>query len=100
MRTTPKQTNLQAVSSGGHNSCTPIEVPRRQAHDVLPEYDIGLRKTFEKPVVNHGLSALCRLLPWLKHWHQRSMPLSRLLENSEVAPIKQATCMPVPQAGA
>ena len=74
MRTTPKQTNLQAVSSGGHNSCTPIEVPGWQAHDVLPEYDIGLRKSFEEPIVNHGLSALCRLLPWLKDWHQRSMP--------------------------
>jgi hypothetical protein len=73
MRTTPKQTNLQAVSSGGHNSCAPIEVPRWQARHVLPEYDIGLRKPFEERVVNHGLSALCRLLPWLKDWHQRSL---------------------------
>src|SRR5579864_1527891 len=53
---------------------TPIEVPRRQAHDVLPEHAIGLGKTFEEPIVNHGLSALCSLLPWLKDWHQRSMP--------------------------
>ena len=41
---------------------------------MLAEDDIGLRESLEKPIVNHRLRALRRLLRRLKDGHQRPLP--------------------------
>ncbi len=61
-----------------------IDVPRRQAHDVLPEHNVRFWKPFEHPVINHRLSALRGLLAWLKDRHQCPSP--------SVAALRKKTC--------